>query len=301
MMNYLSIDVGGTFIKYGLIDHSGNFIKKWKLPSTKNIIDFKAQIKNQIQKLEPQIKGIAMSCPGKINSIQGLIETGGSLTYLANFEIKKWINTFTLLSFAIINDGKAAVLAEWWIGELKGVENAAAIVLGTGVGGGLILDNQLYQGPHFQAGELSFLIHSIDENNIPISFGMRGSAVNFINTSAKMLHLSQNDFEGVFEAITLGANEPLNTHFNQYCRDIAQLVINLQSTLDLEKVVIGGGISEQDILLQRIIVHYHELRSKVLWLPETFEIIEIKACAYRNSANLLGALYQLFLELDNQA
>lgn len=52
-MNYLSIDVGGTFTKYGLIDHSGNFVDRWKLPSTKNLDNFKIQIKAQIQAYEP--------------------------------------------------------------------------------------------------------------------------------------------------------------------------------------------------------------------------------------------------------
>lgn len=298
-MNYLSIDVGGTFTKYGLIDHSGNFVDRWKLPSTKNLDNFKIQIKAQIQAYEPQIKGVAISCPGKINSVQRIIETGGALTYLAGFNIRPWIQTFTDLPFAIINDGKAAALAEWWIGELKDIENAAAIVLGTGVGGGFILDNQLYKGPHFQAGELSFLIHSIDENKQAESYGKRGSAVHFIHTAAQILQLEGNEFEVVFEEIIRGRNEELTSHFNRYCQDIAHLIINLQSTLDLEKVVIGGGISEQDILIQGIIAHYRDLRSKIPWLAETFAPIEISACAYRNSSNLLGALYQLFLDLEN--
>lgn len=55
----------------------------------------------------------------------------------------------------------------------------------------------------------------------------------------------------------------LTSYFDRYCQDIAHLTINLQSTLDLEKVVIGGGISEQDILIQGFIAHYHDLRSKV--------------------------------------
>lgn len=96
---------------------------------------------------------------------------------------------------------------------MKDIEDAAAIVLGTVGGGGFILDNQLYQGPHFQAGELNFLIRSIDENNQVESYGMRGSGVHFIHTAVQMLQLEDNDFKGVFEEIIRGHNEKIDQLF----------------------------------------------------------------------------------------
>ena len=72
----------------------------------------------------------------------------------------------------------------------------------------------------------------------------------------------------------------------------------MQAILDLEKVVIGGGISAQDSLIQEISQQYKRLRQQEPLLNQTMTPLQIDACAFRNSANLLGALYQLLLDLE---
>ncbi|EOL44548.1 ROK family protein [Enterococcus caccae] len=297
-MHYLSIDVGGTYIKLGLIDRSGNFIQTWQQPTPQTLELFKETIIAEVTDQKEQIKGIAMSCPGRVDSANGYIHTGGALPFLYNFPMKEWIATITDLPFAVLNDGKAAALAEWWIGNLKGISNGAAVVLGTGIGGGLILDNHLHQGPHFQAGELSFLIRQSPNPGHPQIFGFYGSAVKFIQEATTILAVSPNDHEAVFTAIAGHSSVDSTTLFEDYCRDIAILLTDMQVLLDLEKIVIGGGISVQDSLIDMIQIQYSNIRKEEKMLGDTFAPLVIEACAFRNSSNLLGALYQLFMEID---
>ncbi|WP_086314411.1 hypothetical protein A5821_001978 [Enterococcus sp. 7F3_DIV0205] len=297
-MYYLSIDIGGTYIKYGLIDRAGNFIQTWRQPTPKTLESFKKMIVSQLETQQGKIKGIAMSCPGRIDSAKGYVHTGGALLFLYDFPMKEWIASVSDLPFAVINDGKAAALAEWWIGNLKDVRNGAAVVLGTGIGGGLILDNHLHQGPNFQAGELSFLIRQSPNPKQPQLFGFHGSAVKFMAEAASIIDVSKEDHIAVFKAISNQTSIALTSLFENYCRDIAILLIDMQVLLDLEKIVIGGGISAQDSLIKMIKTQYSNLRQDETLLGQTFSPLIIEACAFQNSANLLGALYQLFVELD---
>ena len=300
-MNYLSIDIGGTYTKFGLIDHSGNFVKTWKQPTAKTLTSFKQMLQNEIQTQESKIKGIAMSCPGRVDSTSGYIYTGGSLLFLYDFAIKEWLRTITALPFSIINDGKAAALAEWWIGNLKEIENGAAVVLGTGIGGGLILDNRLYQGPHSQAGELSFLIRQSEVKEKSQMYGYHGSAVRFINEATKIVGTSSDDYKKVFEVLAEKSDEELGKLFKNYCRTIAVILVNMQVLLDLEKIVIGGGISAQKLLIDTVNEQYEQLLVEEPLLKQTFSKMMIEGCAFRNSSNLLGALYQLLQQLDKKS
>lgn len=297
-MNYLSVDIGGTFTKFGLIDHSGNFLQRWKKETPHSLEAFQTLLLREIQIHESSIKGIGVSCPGRVDTKTGYIHTGGALNFLYDFPIKKWLSQYTSLPFSLINDGKAAALSEWWIGNLKGIENGAAIVLGTGVGGGLILDNRLYNGSHFQAGELSFMIQGHVESAPTQLLGYSGSSVRFIQEATTLLGVPQDDYVTVFSSIETNSSQSLNRLFEEYCSSIAQLISNLQAILDLEKVVIGGGISAQDSLIQEISQQYKRLRQQEPLLNQTMTPLQIDACAFRNSANLLGALYQLLLDLE---
>lgn len=297
-MNYLSVDIGGTFTKFGLIDHSGNFLEQWKKKTPDSLVEFQNLLLFEIQKYESSIKGIGVSCPGRVDTKMGHIHTGGALKFLYDFQMKKWLSQYTSLPFSLINDGKAAALSEWWIGNLKGIKNGAAIVLGTGVGGGLILDDRLYNGSHFQAGELSFIIQNHSENVPTQLLGYSCSAVRFIQEATALIGVPKEDHYSVFESIESNTSQELISLFEQYCSNIAQLISNLQAILDLEKVVIGGGVSAQDSLIRMINQQYEKLRQQEPLLNQTMVALQIDACEFRNSANLLGALYQLLLDLE---
>lgn len=297
---YFSIDIGGTYIKYSLVDRSGDIelVEKKKTPST--LEKLKDMMQEIVFPIKNEIRGIGVSCPGKVNTCTGTVYNGGALPFLHEFSFKAFFQEQFDLPCSVINDGKAAALSEVWMGNLKDVENGVAIVLGTGIGGGIILGGQLVQGSHFQAGELSFLLRSpgvVDMNNM---MGFTGSAVYFIKDCAKVLNLEEDDGIGVFRALEEATNPRATLLFENYCREIAVVIMNLQATFDMEKVVIGGGVSAQGLLLEEINRQYLILRQSFSFWDESWSSIIIEACKFKNNANLLGAIYQLLLQFEQE-
>lgn len=298
-MDYLSIDVGGTYIKHSLVDRAGNLLTVKKIPTPKTREQFLVDLFRLIDDVRDDIKGIGISLPGKIDIKKGIIYHGGSLDYMHEVGLKALVEEKYGIPCALANDGKAAALAELWLGNLKEVENGAAVVLGTGIGGGLILNGELFQGSHFQAGELSFLINYQQAEDPEYLVGWHSSAVRFVKEACKLLELSDlNDGQAIFAALEQGQNDELQQMFSDYCQLIARILMNLQATLDISRAVIGGGISAQNRLIEEIKRQYQLARDKQPLLRSSFEPLEILPCYFRSEANLLGAIYQLFLQLD---
>lgn len=300
-MSYLSIDVGGTNLKYALIDRAGKISKREHKRTPKDLEGFKEVLSEIITEYKDDIRAVVLSCPGKIDSVTGTIYLGGALTYLHEFEIGKFIHEQFELPCSIVNDGKAAALAELWLGTLHGVENGASVTLGTGVGGGLILNGGLHQGSHFQAGELSFMLFGGFQEITPeIVGGYTGSAVRFIYEAATALGLEDvHDGKTVFAEIEKG-NPLVVPLFEQYCRNVALIIFNMRTLLDLEKVAIGGGISAQKIVIDEIKHQYGMIEKTMQERNIYLDPLEIVACEFMNDAGLLGALYYYFLEIEGQ-
>ncbi|EJF01557.1 ROK family protein [Liquorilactobacillus mali] len=300
MRNYLSIDIGGTNLKYGLIDHSGNLLFKQQVATPTEKVSFIRKLKEIIAVYQQGIFGVAISVPGKVNSQKGIVYYGGSLPFLDQLNFKELIqNQFDGLSVAVENDGKAGALAELWLGSLQNKPNSAAIILGTGVGGGIIINNQLLPGSHFQAGELSFMINNYQLDGYDKMVGMSCSAVKMIEQIAITLDLpDKKDGLAVFELLSQ-QNQQAWDIFRTYCRRIAYLILNVQSVVDLSTYAIGGGISGQPLLVKTINEEYDEILSELPLVKETLKRPDIKKAKFENSANLYGALYSLLQEMDN--
>ncbi|MBE9908325.1 ROK family protein [Enterococcus casseliflavus] len=290
-MKYLSIDVGGTFVKYGVVDVSGQFTACEKQKTPQNLSDFLEEILAIIKRFKSEIAGVGLSLPGKVDAEKGIVYFGGSLGYLHEVPIKALIEKACGIQCELTNDGKAAALAEQWLGNLQGVKNGAAIILGTGVGGGLILNHTLFEGSHFQAGELSFMIQAPSLMNVSDVTGFTHSAVEFVKQGTALLGIEdENDGPAVFEAIQQETNRELTLLFENYCERIATLIINLQAVIDIETIVIGGGISRQSILIDQVQSKYQELRDRVDLIDLMLAPLKIKGCKFQSEANLLGAI-----------
>lgn len=299
MNKYLAIDIGGSFIKYSQVDHSGNLHGSDKVKTPASLEELKGIIKQLIDGMHNEIKGVGISCPGRVDTSNGIVYNGGALPFLHELPFKEFVETTFNIPCAVINDGKAAALSELWLGNLKNIENGAAIVLGTGVGGGIIINGEILQGSHFQAGELSFMPKKVGNGELANYLGFSASAVGFVQKIATILELSDlDDGKAVFEAIRAQKNEEIQQLFESYCQEIVHIILNLQAILDIDKVVIGGGISAQPILIEMIEKQYHLIRNQTQLIVDSFEPIDIAACQFGNEANLLGAIYQLLLDLE---
>ena len=115
----------------------------------------------------------------------------------------------------------------------------------------------------------------------------KGSAVGFVHEASQILGLEQDDSLVVFSALDENHSEQLKRLFKDYCHETAVLILNLQSLFKLDGVIIGGGISSQNALIEGIVNAYEELFNEK---PELgFEPITIQACHFHNDSNLLGA------------
>ena len=157
MNNYLVFDWGGTFLKYAIIDKKANIIEKNKVPTPQPTGDndsdrkkFFEVIDGIVEKYKETVDGIAISMPGMIDIRRGYTMTAGWITYLTGMYLVEYMSARYGLRVAVQNDGKCAALAEYWKGSLSDVTNGAVMVLGTAVGGGIIIDGKLYSGTHFR-------------------------------------------------------------------------------------------------------------------------------------------------------
>lgn len=255
-----------------------------------------------IDSYQDQFEGIAICAPGKIDTENKIIYFGGALKFLDGLNLQDALEDKYNVPISVENDGKAAALSEQWLGELRGVDTGVAITLGTGVGGGVVVNNHLLHGWTFQAGELSWMITNsgIGTKNKAAYTGDNCSAVNMVKKVN--LALGNKDLDDgltAFEAINNGDLRALAI-FKRYCRNVAIMIINIQTVINASKFVIGGGISNQPILIEEInnqlakILEINPMIGKQMIPPK------IVAAKHGNDSNLYGALYSLLLELNKQ-
>lgn len=295
---YLVIDIGGTFAKYACMNSAGHIITKNKkrTPRT-NLSDFKHLLFSIIEEQEVQkLKGIAISCPGTVDVETGTIYFGGSLPFLHEVNLTKIIHDKYGVKATIENDAKCAALAELWLGSVKGKKDSVVLVLGSGVGGGIIINGKLHRGINLSAGEVSFVMDKINLTTSKASFfGYHCSAVEMIRQIADLKQLKdQTDGEAVFDLINKHDIEA-SAIFDQYCLHLAVQILNLQYILDPELFAIGGGISAQPVLIERIQWALEEIKKKN---PIHNANPQIVVCKFQNDANLYGALYHFFIRTN---
>ncbi|TWE09122.1 putative NBD/HSP70 family sugar kinase [Neobacillus bataviensis] len=295
---YLVIDIGGTFVKYALMNAAGTIVTKGRRPtSTTNLTKFKNKIYSIIEDHDLSgIKGIAISCPGTIDVDTGMIYYGGSFPFLHEVNLAKEIEDKYGIDVRIENDGKCAALAELWLGSVKEAKDSVVLILGSGVGGGIIIDGKLHRGVNLSAGEVSYCMNNINPaSKTGQFFGLDCSAVEMVRRIAAIKNLEDpTDGEKVFEYIKQN-DEEATTIFNEYCIYLATQILNLQYILDPELFAIGGGISAQPILLERIQWALAELKKTN---PMHVASPKVVACEFRNDANLYGALYHFFVSKE---
>ncbi len=297
---YFSIDIGGTNVKYGIIDDQGKLVSHENVKTPDNKTDFLNLIKSIVQENLSDIQGVGISVPGKVNVQKGTVFYGGALPFLDKISFKNELESTFHIPVAVENDAKSGASAELWLGSLKDVANGAIITLGTGVGGGIVLNHQLLHGSHYQAGELSYMSLNTKTDKTANLVGLSGSAVHMIEKCAKVLNLDDlDDGVSVFAAINQG-NTQVMKMFTDYCDVIATLILNIQSVVDLETIAISGGISAQPIVIEEINDAYVRMLDEIPLLKSQVEIPKIVPAHFKSNANLYGAIYNLLLQTDSQ-
>lgn len=301
-MKVLVLDVGGTFMKYAVMDENVEITEKGKVPTPLDTIEhFVAVVGELFDKYKNEIEGIAMSLPGRMDSDKGYLYSGGALQYNCGKNIVEILQKRCPVPITIENDGKCAALAEAWIGNLKDCDDGIVVILGTGIGGGIIKDKKLHKGKHFMAGEFSMIFCDSKDFNCDIKQLWAGKngvpALCAAVAEAKTLPIEAVDGYKVFEYVNSGDKEAIEI-LNKFCSDLVAQLYNLQYIYDPEKIAIGGGVSQQSALIE-CIQKYVEIQAERLG-PFLMEKPKVVPCKFFNDSNLIGALHN-YLNQHSQA
>lgn len=302
MRQYLALDLGGTFTKYALMGADGTFLKQKKIPSPlSSLEDLLSAVKAIGEEFDGQYEGAAVSMPGRIDMREGIAHTGGSFRFIKNTPVGKYFEEILHVPVTAANDGKCAANAEAWNGALADVDNGAVLVIGTGIGGGIVLNGKVWMGNTFGAGELSWFTADLDllthglyrdgKKNIEAMWGSYSSTTGLLRFYASRKDMPEHDhgLDGFrfFEAYDTGEAEAAEA-FEEFGRYTAAGIYGIQSVLDLQRFAIGGGISARPEVAEKI---RQSVDRQFELIPTTpFGKPEIVSCKYGNDANLIGAL-----------
>lgn len=296
---YLVFDIGGTFTKFFLTDVKATTFKKGKFLTPKSSLEglLNSMFSVVTENLNLGIDGISICCPGIVDSKNGIVYSGGNVSVLHQVQLKKIFQEKYNIPVSIENDGKAAALSEIWTNKNGENDTVVVLVLGTGIGGGIIINGQLLRGKNFSAGEVSYMIEHISEETQQVKlFGYETSAPVMLE-KIKIINNLSNDSEGeeIFSYITPDNKESW-TIFLEYCSKVASMIISLQHVIDPDRFVIGGGITKQEVVVKQI---QKQLEILYDWdHPKFLTVPVIKQSNNLDEANFLGALYNLLIEYN---
>lgn len=297
-MKIMVFDVGGTEIKYSVMDEQMHRTDSGAVPTPQ---DTQAQFLDAVYRLyaphKDEVSGIAMALPGFVDNRTGYVSNGGALLYNTATPVGQLLAEKCGCPVILENDGKAAAMAELANGALKDCCNAAVFIIGTGVGGGLIVNGQLVRGRDFTAGEYSFMNTNADEwNNGRKTMACQCSTTALLDAYRERKGLPADaPMNGriFFDAANAGEPEALEV-LEKFCFAVDVQIYNLSVLLNLEKVAIGGGISSQPLLIETLDRVYEEQILKGHPFSEeqarSLAHPEIVACAFHNKSNQIGAL-----------
>ena len=294
MGRYLGIDIGGTEIKYGIFDENGNeFIEEsGSAKSVRDDLDKIIDILSRIIKSAKEIDGVGISIPGGVDNENGVIIEGGAIPVLAGVDLIGILNEKTGFNVAIENDANCVVLAEKWIGNGKDCSSFVCMTIGTGIGGGMFINNKIHVGKNFFAGEFGYIIIEFEDyNNIP-TLSFSSATEPLLKQVALAKEMKFKDINGlkVFEMIENG-DEVVIEAYRKWLRKLCIGINNVGFSIDPEKFLIGGGVSGAPRLIPDI---KEELR-KINPYTESWKI---ETCKHFNSSGKIGAVYNYLVRND---
>ena len=283
----LCIDVGGTFIKFALIDSSLELREYGKVKTPYEGVEVYLHCLTQIyEQFKDRAEGIAMAVPGRI-SPEGVCLSAGNLNYADGLDLAGELHRRCGVPVSVMNDAKSAALAEAKWGALRDCKDGIAIVLGTGIGGAIIKDGQVHMGAHYAAGEFSFVSLGGELDDPSSMWSGHNGNFRLIRMAARARNLPEDQVSGedVFRWVEEGDPQVCKV-LDRFTAVIARMIFNLQMIYDPERIVIGGGISRQPSLLdyiQKNLDFCHQMVER--GMPKA----EVTTCRFFNEANLLGA------------
>ena len=272
------VDVGGTTVKLGFFDEEGNLLEKWEIPTRtedqgKNSLpDVAARILDKMKEREvsrEEIAGVGIGAPGPIDA-KGTVYVAVNLGW-GTFSLKNELQSLLNLPVEAGNDANVAALGEMWKGGGQGYSNVVAVTLGTGVGGGIIVDGKILSGATGAGGEIGH-IHVMDDETEACNCGNCGcleqytSATGIVRLAKR--RLAEDDkpsvlresgnisAKTVFDAVKDGDELAIEVA-ERFGKILGKTLAGIAAVVNPEIFVIGGGVSKAGpVLLDYIQKNY---------------------------------------------
>lgn len=244
------VDVGGTDIKFGLLDSDGTLLRRGRIPTdTRNqgahILPQIAQwIRRQDIPLR-QLSGVGLGVPGPVGP-DGTVNRCVNLGWGVTRPAKALSELLDGIPVRVANDANAAALGECWQGAGDGVDSLLLVTLGTGVGGGLVLNGSVWTGAHGSAGEIGHMTVHPDETH-PCSCGKRGCLEQYVSATG-ITRLAQEAGLRVTSAkevsdLAAEGNELAQAVLEKAGRLLGLALSNAACLMDVDCILLGGGVA----------------------------------------------------------
>lgn len=305
---FIGIDIGGMTIKGIIIRCDGTVLCDGSIETgselggdniCKNIVTLINKMIQSVGGFKTDIKGVGIGCPGLIDSKRGIVVFAGNLN-LNYYPLASSVSESIGLPVKITNDANAAALGEAKFGAGKKYENSILITLGTGVGGGIVIDEKLFEGGKSAGAEIGHTV--IIENGLKCTCGRCGCFERYASARALMEQtkaaMEANRNSKMWNSYTLETVSG-KTPFEYYDTDITAKVVvdnyinhlacgivNIANVFRPEVVMLGGGVSEQGA---RLTVPLQKIVNKDIFAGTSYAPIKVVKASLGSKAGAYGA------------
>lgn len=275
-----TVDIGGTGIKFAAMSKEGEILDKQEIATPDDLDGLLDWLKMLLSKRDYQ--GIAMSVPGAVDRKTGTIGGISAVPYIHGFSWYDKLASYEL-PIHLENDANCVGLSE--LLAHPELENAACVVIGTGIGGAMIVNGRLHRGKHHLGGEFGYMttLAPAEKLNNWSQLASTGNMVRYLAEKS-----GQTDWNGrkIYQEAEAG-NTLCQEAIERMNRNLAQGLLNIQYLFDPDVISLGGSISQNKTFIEGV-------RSAISYYVDRYEEYsvtpEIVACTYQGEANLYGAL-----------
>lgn len=288
-MAILSFDIGGSSVKYAVIEKTGKILAKGKKTTPQEKEEFFRLIENVAASYRRAytIEGAGFSFPGAVDDVSGVIGGSSALPYIHDFPIRQELERRLSLPAALENDANCAALGESWLGVGKEHEDLVFLVIGTGIGGAVVKGKCIHHGKHLHGGEFGYMVSDASHRILSETGSTRVLAERVAD--AKGLPREEMDGHKAFALADAGDADALQAVSAMY-EALAMAIYNLQYAIDPEIFVLGGAVSERPGFAE-------EIGKRVDVILKDVGVARIRPvirpAQFGNDANLLGAVRAL--------
>lgn len=292
----IGIDIGGTTTKIGLVDIHQKLIASTvmdtnaKRPAEEVIGEMATRTLDLLEDqgiAMDQCIGVGIGVPGTIDSKRGIVKYSNNIQW-ENVELTKIMGAYLPIPIRIANDADCAALGEAVAGAGKECQDVIMLTLGTGVGGGIILDGKIYEGKGLGGSELGHMV--IVENGEACTCGRKGCLEAYASATALMREAKRATGEDlkpkeIFEGARAG-DPKLQQLVQNYIGKLGTGIVNIVNIFRPQLVILGGGISAQE---EDLLPPLREMMKTGCFGGEKGELPEIERAALGNEAGMIGA------------